>query len=186
MKLKKDTIEQQKNTNAVNINAEALDNQNKTLSKGTSKLKIFGNNIKSLGKSLVSFALANPFTMIITGITTAISLISTFKDKAKQARMDAQDALIANLNQMQQNNANDTQQNTFYNKANAEAYSNQLDKLKDKQNELQGNQERLNKSQYESAQIDIEYQRALINLKRTRIRQGTTKTRFIYGRTKKQ
>lgn len=161
----KDTIEQQKNTNAVNTNAKALDTQNDTLSKGVSGLKTFGNGIKSLGRSLKSFALSNPFTLIITGITTAISLINNFINKTKQARMDAQDALNANLNQLQQNNANDTQQNTFYNKTNAEAYSNELDKLKGKQNELKGNQERLNKSQYESAQIDIAYQQALITLK---------------------
>ena len=161
----KNTIEQQKNTNAVNTNAEALDTQSKTLSKGVSGLKTFGSGIKSLGRSLKSFALSNPFTLIITGITTAISLINSFINKAKQAKMDAQDALNANLNQLQQNNANDTQQNTFYNKTNAEAYNNELNKLREKQNELKGNQERLNKSQYESAQIDIAYQQALITLK---------------------
>lgn len=88
----KDTIEQQKNTNAVNTNAEALDTQSKTLSKGTSGLKTFGNGIKSLGRSLKSFALSNPFTLIITGITTAISLISTFINKAKQAQLEAEKA----------------------------------------------------------------------------------------------
>lgn len=88
----KDTIEQQKNTNAVNTNAEALDTQSKTLSKSTSGLKLFGSGIKSLGRSLKAFALSNPFTLIITGITTAISLISTFINKAKQAQLEAEKA----------------------------------------------------------------------------------------------
>ena len=109
--------------------------------------------------------MSNPFTLIITGITTAISLISTFVNKAKQARIEAQNALNANLNELQANNANDTQQNTFYNRTNAEAYNNELNRLREKQKELQGNQERLNKTQYESAEIDISYQRAIINLK---------------------
>lgn len=161
----KDTITTNQNTNAVNNNAEAFENQNKSIKSGSSGLKLFGSGMKSLWRSLKSFALSNPFTLIITGITTAISLVSNFIEKAKQARIEAQNALNANLNQLQQNNANDTQQNTFYNKTNAEAYSNQLDKLNDKQNELKENQERLNKSQYESAQIDIAYQQALITLK---------------------
>lgn len=161
----KETATTQANTTAVNQNADALDTQAKTIQSGTSKLKLFGNGIKSLGRSLKSFALSNPFTLIITGITTAISLISTFMNKAKQARMDAQDALTANLNELQANNANDTQQNTFYNKTNAQAYNNELNKLREKQKELQGNQERLNKTQYESAEIDISYQRAIISLK---------------------
>lgn len=161
----KDTVSTNQNTNAVNNNAEAFENQNKSIKSGTSGLKLFGNGMKSLWRSLKSFALSNPFTLIITGITTAISLVSNFIEKTKQARIEAQNALNANLNQLQQNNANDTQQNTFYNKTNAEAYSNELDKLNDKQNELKENKERLNKSQYESAQIDIAYQQALITLK---------------------
>lgn len=161
----KDTITTNQNTNAVNNNAEAFENQNKSIKSGTSGLKLFGSGIKSLWRSLKSFALSNPFTLIITGITTAISLINSFTNKTKQARIEAQNALNANLNELQANNANDTQQNTFYSKTNAEAYSNELDKLNDKQNELKENQERLNKSQYESAQIDIAYQQALITLK---------------------
>ena len=161
----KDTAITNTNTTAVKQNAEAIETQGKAIQSGTSKLKLFRNGIKSLGRSLKSFALSNPFTLIITGITTAISLISTFMNKAKQARMDAQDALTANLNELQANNANDTQQNTFYNKTNAQAYNNELNKLREKQKELQGNQERLNKTQYESAEIDISYQRAIINLK---------------------
>lgn len=161
----KETVTTEANTTAVKQNANVIEQQNKSISGGISKLKLFGNGVKSLGKSLKAFALSNPFTLIITGITTAITLISTFINKAKQARIDAQDALNENLNQLQQNNANDTQQNTFYNKTNAEAYSNELDKLKGKQNELKGNQERLNKTLYESAQIDIAYQQALIILK---------------------
>ena len=161
----KETVTTEANTTAVKQNANAIEQQNKTISGGTSKLKLFGNGVKSLGKSLKAFALSNPFTLIITGITTAITLISTFMSKAKQARIDAQDALTANLNELQQNNVNDTQQNTFYNKQNAEAYNNELKKLGDKQKELQGNQERLNETQYESAQIYIAYQQALITLK---------------------
>lgn len=161
----KDTVSTTSNTNAVNNNAEAFENQSKSIKSGTSGLKLFGSGIKNLGRSLKSFALSNPFTLIITSITTAISLVSNFIEKTKQARIEAQNALNENLNQLQQNNANDTQQNTFYNKSNAEAYYNELKKLGDKQNELQGNQERLNKTLYESAQIDIAYQQALITLK---------------------
>lgn len=161
----KETVTTQANTNAINNNAEAFENQSKSIKSGTSGLKLFGSGIKNLGRSLKAFALSNPFTLIITGITTAITLISTFINKAKQARIDAQDALNANLNELQANNANDTQQNTFYNKTNAEAYYNELNRLSEKQKELQGNQERLNKTQYESAEIDIAYQQALITLK---------------------
>lgn len=161
----KDTVSTQTNTNAVNNNAEAFENQSKSIKSGTSNVKLFGSGIKNLGRSLKAFALSNPFTLIITGITTAITLISQFIEKTKQARIDAQNALNANLNQLQANNANDTQQNTFYNKSNAEAYNEELNKLDDKQKELQGNQERLNKTLYETAQIDISYQQALITLK---------------------
>lgn len=151
----KETATTHANTTAVNQNADALDTQAKTIQSGTSKLKLFGNGIKSLGRSLKSFALSNPFTLIITGITTAISLISTFINKAKQARMDAQDALNANLNQLQQNNANDTQQNTFYNRTNAEAYNKELDKLTAKQKELISLQNKINKKEYESEKNKI-------------------------------
>ena len=160
----KETATTQANTTAVNQNADALDTQAKTIQSGTSKLKIFGNGIKSLGRSLKSFALSNPFTLIITGITTAISLISTFANKAKQARMDAQDALNANLNQLQQNNANDTQQNTFYNKANAEAYNKELDKLTTKQKELISLQNEIDKKEYKSNKQQIDNQQYKLNI----------------------
>lgn len=96
----KDTLEQQKNTNAVNTNANALDNQSKTLSKGTSGIKLFGNGIKNLGKSLKAFALSNPFTLIITAITTAITLVSQFIEKAKQAQLEAERATTANMKKL--------------------------------------------------------------------------------------
>lgn len=44
----KETATTQANTTAVNQNADALDTQAKTIQSGTSKLKIFGNGIKSL------------------------------------------------------------------------------------------------------------------------------------------
>lgn len=160
----KDTVSTTSNTNAVNNNAEAFENQSKSIKSGTSNVKLFGNGIKNLGKSLKAFALSNPFTLIITGITTAISLISTFMNKAKQARMDAQDALNANLNQLQQNNANDTQQNTFYNKSNAEAYNKELDKLTTKQKELISLQNEIDKKEYKSNQQQIDNQQYKLNI----------------------
>ena len=160
----KDTAITNTNTNAVKQNAEAIETQGKALNNSTSKTKLLSNGLRNLWKSLKSFALSNPFTLIVTGLTTAISLISTFRKKAEQARMDAQNALNANLSEMQANNADDTNQNTFYSKSNAEAYSKELDRLKEKQNALSGNQERLNKTMYESAQIDINYQEAKLKL----------------------
>ena len=160
----KDTAITNTNTNAVEQNAEAIEKQGKALNNSTSKTKLLSNGLKNLWKSLKSFALSNPFTLIVTGLTTAISLISTFRQKAEQARIDAQNALNANLTEMQANNADDTNQNTFYNKSNAEAYSKELDRLREKQNALKGNQERLNKTMYESAQIDINYQQAKLKL----------------------
>jgi hypothetical protein len=148
----------------VNTNAEALDTQSKTLSKGTSGLKLFGNGIKNLGRSLKSFALSNPFTLIITALTTAITLVSNFIEKTKQARLDAQNALNANLNQLQQNNANDTQQNTFYNKSNAEAYNKELDKLTTKQKELISLQNEIDKKEYKSNQQQIDNQLYKLNI----------------------
>ena len=151
----KDTAITNTNTNAVKQNAEAIETQGKALNNSTSKTKLLSNGLRNLGKSLKSFALSNPFTLIVTGLTTAISLISTFMNKAKQARIDAQNALNLNLSNSLANNANDTQQNTFYNRTNAEAYNKELDKLTAKQKELISLQNEIDKKEFESERNKI-------------------------------
>ena len=160
----KDTAITNTNTTAVKQNAEAIETQGKALNNSTSKTKLLSNGLKSLGKSLKSFALSNPFTLIVTGLTTAISLISTFKQKAEQARIDAQNALNANLSEMQANNADDTNQNTFYNKSNAEAYSKELDRLREKQKELISLQNEIDKKEYKSNKQQIDNQQYKLNI----------------------
>lgn len=150
----KDTITTNQNTNAVNTNAKALDTQSKTLSKGTSGLKLFGSGIKSLGRSLKSFALSNPFTLIIMGITTAITLISQFIEKAKQARLEAEKSITDNLIGIGENNSKDTQLNSFGNTQIAKKYT---ETLKEVRKELKENKD-LNRKIYEQQrEYDKEY-----------------------------
>lgn len=153
----KETVTTEANTTAVEQNANAIETQGKALNNSTSKTKLLGNGLKNLWKSLKSFALSNPFTLIITGITTAISLISTFMSKAKQARIEARNALNDSLQLSVDNNANDTKQNTLSNSSSAQAYQKELDKLQNTQKEIEQNQEKISKSEIERQRKEIDY-----------------------------
>ena len=150
----KDTAITNTNTNAVKQNAEAIETQGKALNNSTSKTKLLSNGLRNLWKSLKSFALANPFTMIITGITTAISLISTFRQKAEQARIDAEQAITDNILGLSANNSKDTQQNTFNNSDIAKKYTETVKEVKKELNETQQIQQKIFEQQRE---YDREY-----------------------------
>ena len=162
---KEQTTETQKNTAANESNALSINKQKTALSGASKASTLFIGGIKKLYTALKSFALANPFTLIVTAITTAITLVSQFIAKAKQARIEARNTLNDNLQQLVDNNANDTQQNTFYNKANAEAYYNELNKLGEKQKEIEGYEKRLTEKQVNRIKKDIEHYNEIIEKK---------------------
>ena len=162
---KEQTNETQKNTAANESNALSINKQKTALSGASKASTLFIGGIKKLYTALKSFALANPFTLIVTAITTAITLVSQFIAKAKQARIEARNTLNDNLQQLVDNNANDTQQNTFYNKANAEAYYNELNKLGEKQKEIEGYEKRLTEKQVNRIKKDIEHYNEIIEKK---------------------
>ena len=150
----KDTAITNTNTNAVKQNAEAIETQGKALNNSTSKTKLLSNGLRNLGKSLKSFALSNPFTLIVTGLTTAISLISTFRQKAEQARIDAEQALTDNILGLSANNSKDTQQNTFTNSKVSKDYYKDLKEVRKELNETQQTQQKIFEQQRE---YDREY-----------------------------
>lgn len=166
---KEQTIETQKNTVANESNALSINKQKTALSGASKASTLFIGGIKKLGSALKSFALANPFTLIVTAITTAITLTSKFIAKAKEARIEARNALNENLQQLVDNNANATKQNTFGFAENAKAYNAELDKLISTQKEIEQNQKRLSKNEIESKKIDINYTNAEISLKQKQL-----------------
>lgn len=80
------------NTSAVNQNTTAVNNNANSLKSGVTSANLFKNGVRGLWSALKGFAVANPFTLIITTLTTAISLVSTFVSKAKEARVEAEKA----------------------------------------------------------------------------------------------
>lgn len=106
-----DTI---KNTTANKANAQSLQQQNTALSGGSKAIGIFKNGIKSLATSLKSFALSNPFTLILAGITACITAISHFKKKAEEARLEVEKATTKELEDLYSNpqNTNDIMVNS--------------------------------------------------------------------------
>lgn len=166
---KEQTIETQKNTAANESNALSINKQKTALSGASKASTLFIGGIKKLYTALKSFALANPFTLIVTAITTAITLTSKFISKAKEARIEARNAINENLQISVDNNANATKQNTFGFAENAKAYNAELDKLINTQKEIEQNQKRLSKNEIESKKIDINYTNAEISLKQKQL-----------------
>lgn len=148
------TLAQQKNTNALNANANAVVNQSNALSKSNGKVKILTNGVKGLWGALKSFVVSNPFTLLIAGITTAITLFSRFRAEAQEARLEAEKAITDNLVGISENNSRDTQQNSFSNSHVAKDYYNII---KETNKELKENKD-LNSKIYEQQRgYDKEY-----------------------------
>lgn len=162
---KEQTIETQKNTAANESNALSINKQKTALSGASKASTLFIGGIKKLGSALKSFALANPFTLIVTAITTAITLVSKFIAKAKEARIEARNTLNDNLQKLVDNNANDTQQNTFAYAENAKAYNDELNKLFKSQKEIEEHEKRLTEKQINRIKKDIEYYNEIIEKK---------------------
>lgn len=94
------TIKTQQNTQANKANAQSLQQQNTAISGGSKAIGIFKNGIKSLVTSLKSFALSNPFTLILAGITACITAISHFKKKAEEAQLEAEKASTISMKKL--------------------------------------------------------------------------------------
>lgn len=162
---KEQTIETQKNTAANESNALSINKQKTALSGASKASTLFIGGIKKLYSALKSFALANPFTLIVTAITMAITLVSKFIAKAKEARIEARNTLNDNLQQLVDNNANDTQQNTFAYAENAKAYNDELNKLFKSQKEIEEHEKRLTEKQINRIKKNIEYYNEIIEKK---------------------
>lgn len=105
--LKEHTTAENVDTQAINTNTTATNNNNTALNKISKSLttvktgfNTLKNGVKSVASSLLDFAKANPFTLIITAISTAIGLIGVFREKAKQAALDAEKATTESMKQM--------------------------------------------------------------------------------------
>lgn len=94
------TIKTQQNTQANKANAQSLQQQNTAISGGSKAIGIFKNGIKSLVTSLKNFALSNPFTLILAGITACITAISHFKKKAEEAKIKASELANDNITKL--------------------------------------------------------------------------------------
>lgn len=162
---KEQTIETQKNTVANESNALSINKQKTALSGASKASTLFIGGIKKLGSALKSFALANPFTLIVTAITTAITLVSKFIAKAKQARIEARNALNDNLQKLVDNNANDTQQNTFGYKENAKAYNDELDRMVKTLDKINNYNQIISKEEIKRDKQRIEWNNELIKEK---------------------
>ncbi len=95
----KDTQETIKNSGAATANAAAtnVDAAAKRKDAAASGVATAGNNVlatsfRNLGLAMKAFMMSNPFTLIIMGLTTAISLISVFRDRTKEAANNLDEA----------------------------------------------------------------------------------------------
>lgn len=159
---KEQTIETQKNTVANESNALSINKQKTALSGASKASTLFIGGIKKLGSALKSFALANPFTLIVTAITTAITLVSKFIAKAKEARIEARNAINENLQQSVDNNANANKQNTFGYVENAKAYNAELDKMIKTLDSIKNYNKRISEEEIKRDKQRVEWNNKLI------------------------
>lgn len=98
--IKESTQDTIKNTVANNANANSIKSQNTALTGGVRAINIFKGGLKSLAASLKSFAMSNPFTLILAGITACITAISHFKKKAEEAKIKASELANDNITKL--------------------------------------------------------------------------------------
>ena len=159
----KETIETNKNTVANTANAQSFDKQKMSIKGATTATGLFKNGISSLWKALKSFALSNPFTLIITALSGAIALVSTFISKAKEARKEARQAIIENIQQLVDSDSDDMQTTTFMYKQNSQAYQKELDNMKNKMESFENWYDNLTKRQIDNEREKLNIREKQIN-----------------------